>query len=78
MRKQNTQLTYDKFAEWFDGYKYGNEIIFNPFSVMKAISENKFDLYWGHSGSAVMIKNVINYSGSGGMLDIHFLLSELT
>ncbi|CAH0387198.1 unnamed protein product [Bemisia tabaci] len=75
MRKQNTQLTYDKFAEWCDGY---NEIIFHPFSVVKAISQNKFDLYWGHSGPAVMIKTLIDYSGSGGMLDIHFLLSGRT
>ena len=58
--------TEDKLAElakWYDGYKFGNTEIYNPWSVVQYIDNGcKFQRYWinvsGNSILQVLLKNV--------------------
>lgn len=36
----------DKMAEWYDGYKVGKYDIYNPQSVVRAVTTRIFDSYW--------------------------------
>ncbi|CAH0777770.1 unnamed protein product [Bemisia tabaci] len=73
--KSKTQLKYKDFDEWYDGYKFGDASLFNPFSVLSAIKRNKFETFWGQTGSIKVFKSLICYSGRIGILHIHLLLS---
>ena len=43
---------FDEVRDWYDGYRFGNAEVYNPFSVMNYISK-KFvpNSYWSNSGS---------------------------
>eukprot|EP00833_Pecoramyces_ruminatium_P007975 jgi/Orpsp1_1/1182007/evm.model.c7180000079500.1 len=46
--KINGQLKYEDMENWYNGYKsYNGEKIFNTWSVMTALRNNSFDIYWG-------------------------------
>jgi len=63
----NDLLTYydagDKFEEvcsWYDGYKFGNTEIFNPWSVINYVSDNCFPkAFWQSTGSNDIIGEII-------------------
>ncbi|XP_072152290.1 uncharacterized protein [Bemisia tabaci] len=70
-----TNLTFEGFEEWYDGYHYAGNVIFNPYAVVSAIHNGVFDDYWAESGSLRRIRHLIKCSGKFGMLDLYFLLS---
>lgn len=39
-------MPVDKMAQWYDGYKVGKYDIYNPQSVVRAITTRIFDSYW--------------------------------
>ncbi len=39
-------MPIDEMAEWYDGYKVGSYDIYNPQSVVRAVSTRIFDSYW--------------------------------
>ncbi len=48
---------FDEAKEWYDGYRFGNAEVYNPFSIMNYVSEGFVPkLYWVNSGSDVPIK----------------------
>lgn len=53
----------DKFreiCEWYDGYKFGNDEIFNPWSVINYISDKCFPkAFWQATGSNEIIGEII-------------------
>ncbi len=42
---ENTEML-DELKRWYDGYKVDNYDIFNPCSVVQAITDKTFDNYW--------------------------------
>ena len=50
----------DRFAEakeWYDGYRFGNAEVYNPFSIMNYVSDGfSPQLYWANSGSDVVVR----------------------
>ena len=51
----------DEVREWYDGYRFGDAEVYNPFSIMMYI-RNRFnpDLYWINSGGDGIVKNLLN------------------
>lgn len=39
-------MSADKMAEWYDGYRVGEYDIYNPQSVVRAVTTRIFDSYW--------------------------------
>ena len=59
-------MDYDELAKWYDGYQIGPQpSMFNPNSVMIAVSEQWCDNYWGKTGSTDAVATYIdmNYKG---------------
>ncbi|WP_425364513.1 AAA family ATPase [Candidatus Tisiphia endosymbiont of Mystacides longicornis] len=45
---------------WYNGYSFGGEIIYNPWSIMRCLaSKGKLDYYWIDSGGTGWIDNVL-------------------
>ncbi|BFD46170.1 MAG: AAA family ATPase [Rickettsia endosymbiont of Sergentomyia squamirostris] len=50
----------EKIKDWYNGYKFGGEIIYNPWSIMQCLaSEGELDYYWVDSGGTGWIDNVL-------------------
>lgn len=51
---------YQEICEWYDGYRFGNSEIFNPWSVINYISDDCFPkAFWQSTGSNDIIGEII-------------------
>lgn len=51
---------YQEICEWYDGYRFGNSEIFNPWSVINYISDQCFPkAFWQSTGSNDIIGEII-------------------
>ena len=51
---------YQEILEWYDGYRFGNTEIFNPWSVINYISDQCFPIaFWQSTGSNDIIGEII-------------------
>ena len=53
---------FDETREWYDGYRFGDAEVYNPFSIM-AYVQNGFrpDTYWVNSGSQNIIRTMLEH-----------------
>ena len=59
-------MDFDDLEKWYDGYRIGDEpSIFNPNSVMEALSRHRCRSYWGKTGAYDRVAEFIqmNYEG---------------
>ena len=59
-------MDFDELEKWYDGYHIGDEpSIFNPNSVMEALSRHRCRSYWGKTGAYDAVADYIqrNYEG---------------
>ena len=63
---QEYDMDISEMERWYDGYRIGNEShIFNPYSVMRAIDDNRYRSYWTSTGAydSVITYIQMNYDG---------------
>ena len=66
---------YNELSEWYDGYRFGNTEIFNPWSVINYISDNCFPkAFWQSTGSNEIIGEIIQAATSEITNDLYKLL----
>ncbi len=56
---------FDQMKEWYDGYRLGQESMYNPLSVIKAITNHEFTQYWTATGTYEDISELINQNFDG-------------
>ena len=44
---------------WYDGYKFGNMEVYNPWSILKYIKYKKLDAYWINTSGNALIKELL-------------------
>ena len=49
----------DEVKQKYDGYKIGNQDIYNPWSIMNYADSQVLDSYWGDTSEFVMIRNAL-------------------
>lgn len=66
---------YNELNEWYDGYRFGNTEIFNPWSVINYISDNCFPkAFWQSTGSNEIIGEIIQAATPEITKDLYKLL----
>ena len=66
---------YNELSEWYDGYRFGNTEIFNPWSVINYISDNCFPkAFWQSTGSNDIIGEIIKTATPEITEDLYKLL----
>lgn len=66
---------YNELSEWYDGYRFGNTEIFNPWSVINYISDNCFPkAFWQSTGSNEIIGEIIQTATPKITKDLYKLL----
>jgi len=56
----------DSFAEvqqWYDGYRFGNQDMYNPWSIVQYLSRGKLRNYWVNTGSMTILQDIF-FKGS--------------
>ena len=68
-------MNFDELEKWYDGYRIGDEIsMFNPNSVMQAISRGRCRSFWASTGSFDAVTSYINMNFDGLKDDIICML----
>ena len=58
--KVPTATAPEKIQHWYNGYAFGEEIIYNPWSIMLCLASNgELDHYWLDSGGTALIDAVL-------------------
>lgn len=66
---------YNELSEWYNGYRFGNTEIFNPWSVINYISDNCFPkAFWQSTGSNEIIGEIIQTATPEITKDLYKLL----
>lgn len=66
---------YNELSEWYDGYRFGNTEIFNPWSVINYISDNCFPkAFWQSTGSNEIIGEIVQTATPEITKDLYKLL----
>ena len=58
-------MSFDECENWYDGYKIGGIDIYNPNSVVKAMTKHKFGNYWTRTGSYEVVSEYIRLDYKG-------------
>lgn len=69
--------TEDKLEDvksWYDGYKFGNMEVYNPWSILKYIKYKKLDTYWINTSGNILIKNLLLHSDGTVFEDLDSLV----
>lgn len=56
------QIDYriDDVKEWYDGYKFGDNDIYNPWSILNFLSNKTLESYWINTSDNFLIKKILN------------------
>lgn len=68
---------YEEICEWYDGYRFGNSEIFNPWSVINYFRNNcKTGIYWLSTGSNDIIEEILKNADDGIMERLEALMQK--
>ncbi len=56
---------YEDVQQWYDGYRFGNEVIYNPWSLINFLGseENELKPYWLHTSDNAIIEELLSKGG---------------
>ena len=59
---EQKNIDFEKMKRWYDGYTFGEKhSIYNPYSVMHAVSSGKFKSYWKKTSAAETLMTYTRY-----------------
>lgn len=64
-----------QMKEWYNGYDLNGTAIYNPLSVVEAVSGHDFDQYWTETGTYEDIRELVNINMNGVLDSILLMLS---
>jgi len=67
---------YDEISNWYNGYIFGNKVIYNPWSLINYVAslDHEPRPYWANTSSNSIIKDLVKSSGLGFRKSIELLL----
>ena len=69
-------VDFDDLVKWYDGYQIGDELsMFNPNSVMQAVTRRRCRSYWASTGAYEAVANYIKMNFDGLKDDVILMLA---
>lgn len=63
---QEHGISFEEMKRWYDGYEFAKVgAIYNPYSVMQAIHDRRFDSYWQKTSAAEALITYVNMDFEG-------------
>lgn len=60
----NIEYKIEDVKSWYNGYKFGNKELYNPWSILNYIDNKELKAYWINTSSNLVIKEVLKNSDS--------------
>ncbi|MDM8530334.1 AAA family ATPase [Anaerolineales bacterium HSG25] len=71
--------SYEEVAQWYDGYLFGGQVIYNPWSVLNyVINQEGPQPYWLNTGSTELIDRLVTRGGAELRYELEELLTGRT
>ena len=61
---------------WYDGYRFGNTEIYNPWSILYYLDERQLGAYWVNTSSNDLIIKLLKQSGNDVFKELKILFSD--
>ena len=68
-------VDFEQMKEWYNGYDFNGIAMYNPLSVVRAVSTKRFQQYWSVTGTYGDIDDPISRNFDGLREDIIRMLS---
>ena len=59
MEDFNIEYELPEVKSWYDGYKFGNSEVYNPWSILNFLQRKELEAYWVKTSSNFLIKEVL-------------------
>ncbi len=59
LKYYNLESRIKEVREWYNGYTFGDNVIYNPFSIVNYVQSRSLEAYWVNSGNTQLIENLL-------------------
>jgi hypothetical protein len=70
LKEYNLESNIEGVKTWYNGYKFANYELYNPWSIIKYLNTQKLDAYWVNTSDNYLIKEVLNISNKDIYTDL--------
>ncbi len=70
---QQTEIQ-DNLKYWYDGYQFGGQVIYNPWSILRYLETRRFEPYWVSTGSDDLLYERLSQRGADILPEVDALL----
>ncbi|MCF2640060.1 AAA family ATPase [Fusobacterium varium] len=72
------QIEYEisDVKKWYDGYSFGKDEIYNPWSILNFVKNRELKAYWINTSSNFMIRELLQKSGEEGLATLEKIFNQ--
>jgi len=72
------QIEYEMsdVKKWYDGYSFGKDEIYNPWSILNFVKNRELKTYWINTSSNFMIRELLQKSGEEGLSTLEKIFNQ--
>lgn len=72
------QIEYEmsEVKKWYDGYSFGKDEIYNPWSILNFVKNRELKAYWINTSSNFMIRELLQKSGEEGLSTLEKIFNQ--
>jgi hypothetical protein len=78
LKYYNITCEIDEVKVWYNGYAFGNNVIYNPWSILNYAKNSEEGLrpYWVNTSSNDLVRNVLTKGGEGVKKELEALIED--
>jgi hypothetical protein len=62
--------------QWYNGYQFGNTVVYNPWSIVNCLEDKKIEPYWINTSDNALIQKLLQQSSEEFKADFELLLQD--
>ena len=59
----NMKYKIEEVREWYNGYIFGENEVYNPWSIVNYVREKEIKAYWANVSGNTLLENMLNHAG---------------
>ena len=72
----NMEYKLNEVKDWYNGYKFGNNEIYNPWSILNYINKKEIGTYWVGTSNNFLINNILENAEASIFDELELLFSD--
>ncbi|MDR3259085.1 MAG: AAA family ATPase [Fusobacteriaceae bacterium] len=64
LKEYDLQKNIESVKEWYNGYRFGNAEVYNPWSIIKYLKNKELESYWVNTSGNILINKLLNISNN--------------